>query len=175
MARVSLTGRVFGIAQTCGEAAGRRGGEPGRDVFLVLLPGLAQVGVEIDEGREEQEPVALDDLGPVGAAQLVGRCAAPDAGDDAVLDDDVDHASSCRAGSTARTPTKRRRGGGEPMAAMGARSPSTGAPRRAPVRRQRGNQPGKETARRGQLAAEGNQETRARRRRERDDGRNGWQ
>jgi hypothetical protein len=49
------------------------------------------VGVEIDERGEEQEPIALDDLGPVGAAQLVGRCAASGPGDDAVFHDDVDH------------------------------------------------------------------------------------
>ena len=36
-----------------GEAARGRGREPGGDVFFVLLAGLAQVGVQVDERREE--------------------------------------------------------------------------------------------------------------------------
>ena len=85
-ARLSLGGDVFGIAQTAVKppAAAARGA--GADVFLVLVAGLAQVAVEIDEPGHD--PLAAD-VDHLDVAPRAGRRALSDPGDRAVLDEHV--------------------------------------------------------------------------------------
>ena len=93
-ARVSFTGRVFGITHTSVNPPAAAAREAARDVLLVLLAGLAEVGVEVDEargagarraprrcGRGRSTARACDDV--VGGVR-------PRSCDELVLDDDVD-------------------------------------------------------------------------------------
>jgi hypothetical protein len=73
-----------------GEPPGGRCGEARGDIFFVFLAGLAEVGVEVDEGREEEQVSPVDDAGVVGSSEVVGGGVFAGAGDDAPLDDDVD-------------------------------------------------------------------------------------
>ena len=68
-----------------GEAAGHGGCRAGGDRLLVLLPGLAQVHVDVDEaGRDDPAALDLEHLGAVDRQVL------PDARDRAVLDQHVE-------------------------------------------------------------------------------------
>ena len=60
---VSVTGVVLAIASTAVKPPTRRGGGPGGDRLGVLAAGLAQVRVEVDQTRERDEPVGVEDVG----------------------------------------------------------------------------------------------------------------
>ena len=87
--RESFTGRVFGMQQTS-EAAGRRRPQAACEVFFPLEAGLAQVGVQIDEAREQPGPRPVEDPDSGGVRSEVLGGVAPDARDAAALDDHVD-------------------------------------------------------------------------------------
>ena len=55
----SLTGSVFGMHATRGEAAGDRRRRAGGDRLLVLLPRLAQVHVHVDQPGRDDPALAL--------------------------------------------------------------------------------------------------------------------
>ena len=59
--RVGVGHRVHG-----GEAAERGGPGAGHDGLGVLAAGLAQVGVQVDQAGQRDQPVGVDDLGAVG-------------------------------------------------------------------------------------------------------------
>ena len=70
-----------------GEAAGDRRRDAGGDRLLVLLPGLAQVHVHVDEaGTDDQPRRHVDDLGAVRLQVLA------DVGDAIAVDQDVEDA-----------------------------------------------------------------------------------
>ena len=138
-----------------GEATGRGRARTGRDGLLVLVAGLAQVDVHVDESRTDDFARRVDDLPALGRREL-----RPDARDRAALDEDVGdrvdlvggiddtpvadqeaHAfslprSGCRPGGTARPsarPRPWRPGRGSPSTAR--RRPRARARRRgSPVR-----------------------------------------
>ena len=87
-ARVSLTGRGVGHRADVREAAGGRGGEPARDVLLVLLAGLAQVACRSTNAGKTTLPGTVDDAS-VQAAFRLPRRAWTDAFDAPLFDDDV--------------------------------------------------------------------------------------
>ncbi len=70
------------------KATGRRSGSAGCDGLLVPLPGLAQVHVQIDEARRDDEPAGIEFLGLVvdAALDLVGS---RDFGNAAILQQNV--------------------------------------------------------------------------------------
>ena len=68
-------------------AAGRRRGEAARDVFLVLLAGLAQVRVQVDEGR--QEPAPRPSMTRARSERSGSRASGPDARDFSAFDQHV--------------------------------------------------------------------------------------
>ena len=68
----------------------------------MLLAGDAEVDVRVDEGRQRQQALAVDDLGPSGARP---RARLGELGDLAVADDDVaDRVEVRRADRAARAP-----------------------------------------------------------------------
>ena len=71
-------------AGNLGEAARDGGGTPAAEILLVLLAGRAQMGVQIDEPRDDPGAGCLEDLGPVG------RELRSDRRDAAVLDQTVE-------------------------------------------------------------------------------------
>ena len=73
-----------GHGEDGGEAAGRGGRGPGPHRLRVLATGLAQVRVQVDEPRQEGQPVGVDARGALPRGGL-----GPDGGDDAVPDEDV--------------------------------------------------------------------------------------
>jgi hypothetical protein len=73
-----------------GEPSRCGGCEAGGDIFFVFLAGLAEVRVEVDERREEEEVSPLDDAGVVGSLDVAFGRVLADARDDALLDDDID-------------------------------------------------------------------------------------
>ena len=90
MTRESFTGRVLGMQQTSTKPPAAAAREAARDVLLVLLAGLAQVRVQVDEAGQEPCAGALDD--PHALARGRGRRAAsrPTRVIAPALDDDVD-------------------------------------------------------------------------------------
>ncbi len=81
-ARLVRGRRRVGHRADHGEAAMGGSGLAGRHRFGVLVAGLAQVGVEVDEAGGHDDP-AVADAGPLVALQPVDRA------QDAVLDDDL--------------------------------------------------------------------------------------
>ena len=89
----SLIGSVFGMQATAVNPPATADARAGRDRLLVLLPGLAQVHVHVDEsGRHDQRGRHLDDVRAVG-----GQIAA-DTRDAIALDQDVKRAVAARHG-----------------------------------------------------------------------------
>ena len=66
----SQIGSVLGMRADRGEAAVRGRTRAARDVFLVLVAGLAQVRVHVDEARDDDLLGALDG-GALGDGQVV--------------------------------------------------------------------------------------------------------
>ena len=58
------------------------------DVFLVLVPGLPQVGVQVHEGRQQPLARPVDELRALDPEEALGGAGAH-AGDGPTLDDDV--------------------------------------------------------------------------------------
>ena len=85
---VSFTGDGVGHRADGGESAGSGGGGAGGDGFLVALAGLAQVNVNIDQTRSDDEAFRVDDVG-AGGFDFAWSF---DGGDFAVADE------ACRAG-----------------------------------------------------------------------------
>ena len=81
----SLTGSVFGMHATAVNPPATADGRAGGDRLLVLLPGLAQVHVDVDESWRH-DPAARD-LEHLGA---LDRQVLADARDHAVLDQDIE-------------------------------------------------------------------------------------
>ncbi len=54
----------------CREAAGHRGHRPGGDGLEILLPRLAQVGVEVYQSRGNDPASRIDEVGVIGHAQV---------------------------------------------------------------------------------------------------------
>ena len=133
MARVSFTGRVFGIAQTWAKPPAAAAARPLRDVLLVLLARLAQVRVQVDEAGEQERAAALDDAHALAAGR---RPVAPRRGPTRVMappsTTTSTSASSPREGSTARTRRKTR------TSCIGAAVSTRARPAEVPPREARG-------------------------------------
>ena len=61
--RLSLTGAVFAMQADGGEAAGRGGHRAGGDRLLVLLAGLAQMDVDVDQPGRHHQAGGVERLG----------------------------------------------------------------------------------------------------------------
>ncbi|BFO19876.1 hypothetical protein SHKM778_62640 [Streptomyces sp. KM77-8] len=72
-----------GHGEDAGVAAARRRAGAGQDGLGVLAAGLAQMGVQVDQARQEHLAAGLDDLGAVGGQ------AGADPGDRFAVDQDV--------------------------------------------------------------------------------------
>jgi hypothetical protein len=87
LGRVGHRGGV-GHREDRGETTRGRSGRAARDGLGVLATGLAQVGMEVDQARQQDEPGSVDD-GELSPAQLARTGDRPDLGDNAVADEDV--------------------------------------------------------------------------------------
>ena len=100
----------LGVGHRDHRAVAARGGGPGArlQVLLVLLAGDAEVDVRVDEGRQHQHPLGVDDLGPVGRrrASRLGQL-----GDLAAADDHVARLVDALAGIQHPRPADHQRGG----------------------------------------------------------------
>ena len=62
LAASSVSGSVFGISNTAGDAAHHRGARAGFEVLLVLEPGLAEMHLRVDDAGQDVEAGAVDRL-----------------------------------------------------------------------------------------------------------------
>jgi len=89
---------TFSCVRACSMVApGRSRAKPRSDVLLVLVAGLAEVRVQVDECREEPPPAAVHGTRVLGLHRIRARAAA-DSNDCALLDDDIDGTVQAESG-----------------------------------------------------------------------------